>query len=182
MVQWDLEPSGITFEASFNRYLTDEELEDGVTPSENGTISFERKYGADVTSRTATERSAAMAVEADQVSFQNCTFLGGQDTLYTGAGNNSSYYKNCKIEGNTDFIFGDGNVVFDGCNFSWKGYSDKAYAGVLTAAKDTAQYGYLFRNCTVTGNQDLNVGGGSFGRPWGAWCKSNLYEYKAGSS
>lgn len=169
----------ITFEASFNRYITDEEIADGVVPSGLEAIRFARKYGADVTSKAATERAAAMAVEADQVEFYNCSFLGGQDTLYTGGANLSSYYKNCLIEGNTDFIFGDGNAVFDACDISWKGYSDATPTpGYLTAAKDTATYGYLFRNCTVTGNDELNVSGGTFGRPWGKLAKVKFINTK----
>lgn len=110
---------GITFEASFNRYITDEELEDGVELSGGEAITVERKYGVDVTSKAATERASAMAVEADNVEFTDCAFLGSQDTLYTGAVD--IYFKNCLIEGNTDYIFGDGDVVFDGCELSWYG-------------------------------------------------------------
>ncbi|SEW41257.1 pectinesterase family protein [[Clostridium] fimetarium] len=171
----------ITFEASFNRYITDEEIVDGVTAS-GESINFARKYGADVTAKTATERATAMAVDADKVEFYNCSFLGGQDTLYTSGTNTSSYYKDCFIEGNTDFIFGDGNAVFDACNISWKGYSDTANAGYLTAAKDVATYGYLFRNCTVTGNDKLKVAGGAFGRPWGANAKVKFINTKLESA
>ncbi len=158
---------GITFETSFNRYITDEEIEDGVEITGKESITFTRKYNADVTSKAATERATALAVEADKTEFYNCSFLGSQDTLYTGGKNYSAYYKNCFIEGNTDYIFGDGNVVFDGCELSFKGYSDKGYYGYITAAKDVATYGYLFRNCTVTGNDELQQAAGYFGRPWG---------------
>ena len=30
-----------------------------------------------------------------------------------------TYYKNCMIEGNTDYIFGSGNAVFDGCELNF---------------------------------------------------------------
>ena len=53
----------ITFENSFNRYVTDEEIADGVEPSGSQSITFQRKKGVDVTSKTATERAAAIAVE-----------------------------------------------------------------------------------------------------------------------
>lgn len=158
---------GITFEASFNRYITDEELEDGVAPT--GTLP-QRKYGTDVTSKAATERATALAIEANQAEFTNCAFLGSQDTLYTGNSATSLYFKNCRIEGNTDYIFGDGNCVFDGCELKWFGYSTNSVGGYITAHKPTTgtQYGYLFRNCTITGNEDLTVQAGYLGRPWGA--------------
>lgn len=161
---------GITFEASFNRYITDEELEDGVEVSGGESITFNRKYGADVTSKAATERSSAMAVEADQVEFTNCSFLGSQDTLYTGNSATSLYFKNCLIEGNTDYIFGDGNCVFDACELKWYGYSTGSLGGYIAAMKPSGstQQGYLFRNCTITANEDLTVVGGYLGRPWGA--------------
>ena len=163
--------SGITFEASFNRYITDEELEDGVEPSGGEAITLERKYGTDVTSKTATERATALAIEADKSELVNCKFYSSQDTLYTG--NASIYFKNCFIEGNTDYIFGSGNCVFDGCQLNWKGYSDKALSGYITAQRPDdkttdKQLGYLFRNCVVTADTKLQVAGGYWGRPWGA--------------
>ena len=57
---------GIVFENSFNRYLTDEEIEDGVTPAADTGLP-QRKYGTDVASKAATERATAMAVEADKL-------------------------------------------------------------------------------------------------------------------
>ena len=40
-------------------------------------------------------------------SFTDCAFLGSQDTLYTGNSATNMYFKNCRIEGNTDYIFGE---------------------------------------------------------------------------
>ncbi len=161
----------ITFEASFNRYITDEEIEDGVEVSGGESITFVRKYGADVASKAATERATALCAEADKSEFYNCKFYGSQDTLYTGAIN--GYFKNCFIEGNTDYIFGDGSdVVFDNCELSFYGYSTGAVGAYITAHRPSgAEYGFLFRNCTVTANDDLTVMPGYFGRPWGADAK-----------
>ncbi len=162
---------GITFENSFNRYITDEEIEDGVELVSSATeISFIRKYNADVQSKAATERASAIAIEADQAEFKNCGFYSSQDTLYTGSGIHL-YFKNCRIEGMTDYIFGDGDCVFDACELRWKGYSSDAVGGYITAnrpdAKLGAEYGYLFRNCSVTYNHKLTATAGYFGRPWG---------------
>ena len=157
---------GITFEASFNRYLTDEELEDGVVS--DGSIAFVRRYGADVTSKSATERSTAFAVEATDVEMTNCSFLGSQDTLYTGNTDARLYFLNCHVEGNTDYIFGDGNCVFDACDLCFYGYSTGSVGGYITAMKPSASAGYLFRNCTISGNDNLTVSKSYLGRPWGS--------------
>ncbi len=153
----------ITFENSFNRYITDEELADGVEPEAE---KPPRNYALDVQSKAATERAAAICVEAPQCEFLRCKFLSSQDTLYTAS---DAYFKNCLIEGNTDYIFGSGNVVFDGCELRWKGYSEGSTGGYITAARqESDQAGYLFRSCAVTANDGLTVTPGYFGRPWGA--------------
>lgn len=163
---------GITFENSFNRYITDEELEDGVELDPEYSIAVVRNYGVDVQSKAATERAAAMVIEADQTEFQNCAFLGSQDTLMTGNSLIHLYFKNCLIEGQTDYIFGGGDCVFDTCELSFKGYSSGSQGGYITAAQTTnsnktqATKGYLFRNCTITANDKLDVKPGYFGRPW----------------
>lgn len=166
---------GITFEASFNRYVTDEELEDGVEVSGTEKINVVRKYATDVTSKSATERATAFAVEAAEVELVDCAFLGSQDTLFTGKGI-CPYFRNCHIEGNTDYIFGEGNAVFDGCELMWYGYSDQLTPGYITAHRpaDSSTLGYIFRNCTITANPELKVTAGYFGRPWGADAKVTL--------
>lgn len=176
----------IYFEASFNKYMTDEEVADGVELADDAGLTTVRTISTDVTTRAATERSAAFAIEADDSEFLGCTFYGSQDTLYTGGGTVDVYYKNCKIIGQTDFIFGDGNCVFDGCELQWAGYSSGTTGGYLTAAKDDAANGYLFRGCIVTGQEDedssMVVTGGNFGRPWGAGAKVTFANTKLSHS
>lgn len=157
----------ITFEASFNKYITDEEIADGV--EETGALPA-RTYALDPTSRAATERSTALCVEAADAEFNNCTFIGSQDTLYMGD-NTNTYYKNCTIEGNTDYIFGSGNAVFDGCELRFCGYSDTAMGGYITAGRSNnveGYMGYLFRACTITNKEGMEQAAGYYGRPWDA--------------
>lgn len=164
----------IVFENSFNKYITQEELDDGVqvTTISTPTNLTVRTMGLDVTSRTATERAAAVGVEADNVEFYNSKFLSSQDTLYTGNSVTNQYYKDCFIEGNTDYIFGDGNAVFDNCTLNFTGYSDTGSGGYITAAKPSAAsnpqfFGYLFRGAVITGTAGKVQAPGHFGRPWG---------------
>ena len=95
--------------------------------------------------------------------FLNCKFFSSQDTLYTCG--SPLYFKNCLIEGQTDYIFGGSNAVFDSCELRWKGFSKNANGGHITASS-TEDTGYLMINCKVTKNKSLTVKTGDFGRPW----------------
>lgn len=155
----------ITFENSFNRYLTQEEIADGVECT-NETLTVQRYSGVDVQSKAYTERAAALSADTGYCEFLNCKFLSSQDTLYTGG--SPQYYRNCLIEGQTDYIFGGSNAVFDSCELRWKGYSSGSTGGYITAARSQGSpyTGYLFNNCKVTGNSQLTVTKGYLGRPW----------------
>jgi len=86
-------------------------------------------------------QALALYVDGDRAVFENCRFLGSQDTLFTaplplkefepggfrGPGEHKPrimgrhYYKNCFIRGDVDFIFGSATAYFDGCTiFSQK--------------------------------------------------------------
>ena len=169
----------MVFENSFNRYMTEEEIKDGVEilgDSSASNINIKRTSSLDVKSKAATERAAAMYIEAAYAEFLNCIFYSSQDPLYTGG--SPSYFKNCLIEGQTDYIFGQSNTVFDSCELRWKGYSDGSVAGFITAARDpednTAYTGYLMYNCKVTKNKSLTVKAGYFGRPWRQTAKAKF--------
>ena len=160
----------IVFENSFNRYMTKEEVADGVECT-NETLTVQRNSNVDVQSKAYTERAAALSVDTGYAEFLNCKMLSSQDTLYTGG--SPQYYKNCLIEGQTDYIFGGSNAVFDQCELRWKGYSSGSTGGYITAARSQGDpyTGYLFSNCKVTANPQLTVKTGYLGRPWGQTAK-----------
>ena len=159
----------IVFENSFNRYLTNEEIDDGVEilgdPTDSP-INVPRVPNLDVKSAAATERGAALAIDAPYGEFLNCKFYSSQDTLFTGG--SPLYFKKCLIEGQTDYIFGESNTVFDSCELRWKGYSTGSLPGFITAARtcEGTYTGYLMYNCKVTKNKGLTVTPGYLGRPW----------------
>lgn len=166
----DFRAENIVFENSFNKYVTDEEIADGVEPIEQETKKPVRAKGMDVKTYAMGERAAALYIEdqGDKAEFYNCQFLSNQDTVGTGSTTPRSYFKDCLIEGNTDYICGAGDAVFDNCELRFAGYSDKSSGGYITAASVPRQYGYLFWNCTVTGttNSGANKDIGYLGRPW----------------
>lgn len=107
----------------------------------------------------------AVTDEADKSSFYGCRFLGRQDTLYANAGR--QYYRDCYIEGDVDFIFGQGTAVFDRCEIHSLDRKTKSKSrGYITAPSTLAQdKGFLFYRCHLTSkikapNYVL------LGRPW----------------
>lgn len=175
----------VIYESSFNRYMTTEEVADGVGPGAEVTkVDRSKATDEDVKKNTNKERACTMYIRADNCEYKNCQFLSSQDTLYTGDGDESIYFRDCVIEGTTDFICGNGNPVFDGCTLSIYGYSDKAAdGGYITASKAGGSMGYLFYNCKVvrTTYPGINTATKSvyFGRPWGAGTKMLCFNTEA---
>lgn len=104
----------------------------------------------------------AVAVESDgdQAIFTDCRFIGFQDVLFTNSEKSRQYYKNCYIEGTTDFIFGNATVWFEQCHI----HSKKNSHITAASTEKEKKYGYIFNDCILTGDTTLhNV---SLGRPW----------------
>jgi pectinesterase len=91
-------------------------------------------------------------------------------------------YKNCEIYGDVDFIFGGADAVFEDClivcnnrqkNVSSKDSNDGGKAdsrfinGYITAACGTKDdLGFVFRNCTIKGEEGCAEASVFLGRPW----------------
>lgn len=111
-------------------------------------------------------QAVALHLNANRVMFTNCSFLGNQDTVYTSGEGFKNYFKDCFIEGTTDFIFGDATVLFENCTINSKSDS---YATATSTPKDV-QFGYVFKNCKLTA--DENVTQAYLGRPWRPFAKT----------
>lgn len=165
---------GVIYESSFNRYMTTEEVEDGVGKGgDNSKVDRSKATDADIKLYKNKERACVIFIEADQSEFKDCQFLSSQDTMFTGNNTEHTYFKNCVIEGTTDYICGDGSAVFDGCTLSTYGYGDKAASGsIIVASKALSQLGYLFNNCKVVKTSYPGINNGItktyFARPWRA--------------
>jgi pectinesterase len=105
-------------------------------------------------------QAVALESDGDKAQFFNCRFIGNQDVLFTNNENSRQYYKDCYIEGTTDFIFGSATVWFDDCHIHSKKNSH------LTAASTPQdhEFGYVFNDCVLTGDTSLHAV--SLGRPW----------------
>jgi pectin methylesterase-like acyl-CoA thioesterase len=123
-------------------------------------------------------QAVALLVRGDRDIFENVHILGHQDTLYaggrecTGDGADRScpsarqYFDRCFIEGNVDFIFGDGKTIFDHCTIRSNAHSE----GFITAQSKSyagQDSGFVFRNCRL--EADPGVDNVYLGRPWRAY-------------
>lgn len=105
-------------------------------------------------------QAVALHTEGDCIKFINCRFLGNQDTIYTGGRYARLYFKDCYIEGTTDFIFGPATALFENCHIHCKRDS------YITAAStpQEVKYGYVFKKCRITTADTVTKM--YLGRPW----------------
>jgi polygalacturonase len=125
-------------------------------------------------------QAVALLVRGDRDVFTNVRILGNQDTLYVGGGECTGegagracaparqYFARCFIEGNVDFIFGDGKTVFHRCIIRSNAHS----VGFVTAQSKSyaaQDSGFVFQECRILA--DPGVYNVYLGRPWRAYAK-----------
>ncbi|WP_316798703.1 pectinesterase family protein [Pedobacter frigidisoli] len=111
-------------------------------------------------------QAVALHIEGDRFISVNCSLRGNQDTLYAATENSRQFYKNCFIEGTTDFIFGTATVVFQDCTI--KSLSD-SYVTAASTSKNQP-FGFVFLNCKLIA--DSLVTKVYLGRPWRPYAKT----------
>lgn len=164
----------------------------------NVTVANTAGYGAKI------GQAVAMYMDGDNAEFENCRFLGRQDTLFTAplppsvieAGgfrgpkefaprkNQSHHYKNCYIEGDVDFIFGGATAYFDGCEIKSlcrDASATDAVQGYITAAStpEEIKTGYVFTNCRFT--SDCPPQSVYLGRPWRIYARVRIENCELGA-
>ena len=105
-------------------------------------------------------QAVALHTEGDRLTFVNCRFLGHQDTIYTGNAQTRLYFKDCYIEGTTDFIFGPSTAWFEQCDIFCKADS---YITAASTPQDVP-YGYIFNHCRISAAPGVEKV--YLGRPW----------------
>lgn len=175
---------GIIFENSFNQYVSAKAANDVIVP-----ISGQAKEPSDaprsslpagstkVQDKAYVERAAALSAtdNCKKIYFDNCKFVGRQDTLYGGTGAQMAYNK-CSIYGGTDFIMGPMNGAFNECDLVMNTYPSNANdVAYITAPQTKSGRGMVFYNCTVKSTtpgvdtiSEKVANPGGFGRPWAA--------------
>jgi pectinesterase len=160
-------------ESKFNTILTYDDHPGKVT-ARGDSINTRSSYsfqinGDDFIARDITFRNdagftagQAVAVESrgDKAEFLNCRFIGNQDILFLNSPRSRQYYRDCYIEGTTDFIFGAATAWFENCHI----HSKKNSHVTAASTPQSHQFGFVFNDCVLTGDTALH--GVSLGRPW----------------
>ncbi|WP_316819359.1 pectinesterase family protein [Pedobacter nyackensis] len=108
----------------------------------------------------AVGQAVALHVEGDRFVISDSRLLGFQDTLYAATAQSRQFYRDCYIEGTTDFIFGEATAVFQNCTIK-----SLANSYVTAAATRAGQeFGFVFLNCRLTAADKVNKV--FLGRPW----------------
>jgi pectinesterase len=109
-------------------------------------------------------------VQGDKSVFQNVHFVGNQDTLQVKTSATTtiarSYFKNCAIDGDTDFIFGRGTAVFDGCTITYVSGRKVDSSHLAPSTEGTNPFGFLIINSKIVGDSGVPAGGTTLGRAW----------------
>ena len=120
----------------------------------------------------AAGQALALHVDGDRATFYHCKIAGYQDTHRTKK-ETRSYYKECVIEGATDYIYAGGTCWFEKCTLNC------VAAGWITAPEDITVYtnsedgtklwlGFIFNRCQVNKAAGMADGSMALGRCWGA--------------
>jgi pectinesterase len=119
-------------------------------------LTFENSFGQGAV-------ALALYADADRMIFNNCRFLGWQDTLRSEKGRH--YFYNSYVEGSVDYIYGKGQAYFENSTLHAK---KNGYLTAQGRETDAETNGYVFKNSTITGDPSVANGSVYLGRPWQA--------------
>ncbi|KAK8948647.1 putative pectinesterase/pectinesterase inhibitor 51 [Platanthera zijinensis] len=103
-------------------------------------------------------QAVAFRSDSDHSYLESVEFAGHQDTLY--ARSLRQLYRNCRISGNVDFIFGNSAAIFESCDIRVLPRLESPEKGETNAVTahgrtDPGQpTGFVFKNCVVNGSDD----------------------------
>ncbi|KAK4372792.1 hypothetical protein RND71_008176 [Anisodus tanguticus] len=133
-------------------------------------ITFINSYNIPPKGNVVMQAVAAM-ISGDKSTFYRCGFIGVQDTLWDVQGRH--YFKLCTIVGAVDFIFGDGQSIYERCSISVNAGIINGLIGFITAqgrTKPNDPSGFVFKDCGVFG-----TGLTFLGRPWREYARVLFY-------
>lgn len=127
-------------------------------------------------------QAIALYIDGDGITLEDCVISGHQDTLFlaplpdreiipggfigpkqfTERKRRTVYFKNCRILGGVDFIFGGASAYFDNCEFV---SVEEGYVFAPSTPEDV-EVGFVAKNCRFTAEGDVGKGSCFIARPW----------------
>ena len=105
-------------------------------------------------------QAVGLEARGDRLVVVRCRIIGNQDILFLNSDRSRQYYRDCYIEGSTDFIFGSATAWFEHCRI----HSKKNSHVTAASTPQGHPFGFVFDSCTLTGDPGLDRV--SLGRPW----------------
>lgn len=120
-------------------------------------------------STLSAKQAVAVNTSGDRVQFSGVRMLGNQDTLLvntSGTAVRRLYVRNSYVEGDVDFIFGGGTMVFQNGEVRSLTRGSSSNNGYITAAATNInnKFGYLFWGTHLSSNAPAKTV--YLGRPW----------------
>ncbi|KAK8706874.1 hypothetical protein V6N13_057948 [Hibiscus sabdariffa] len=143
-------------------------------------ITFENTAGPEK------HQAVALRSDSDLSVFFRCAIRGYQDSLYTHT--MRQFFRECKVTGTVDFIFGDAVVVFQNCQIlAKKGLPNQKNTITAQGRKDPNQpTGFSIQFCNITADTDLlpNVNSTPtyLGRPWKLYSRTIIMQSYIGNA
>ncbi len=127
---------------------------------------------ADDPTKAGDSQAVALLLDtrSDKISLSRVTLNGYQDTLFVHG--NRAYFYESTISGNVDFIFGQGNAVFDRSTIVSRPrnstFADGEIHSFITAPSTNIarEYGLTFLDCKLTREEGVPDQSITLGRPW----------------
>jgi pectinesterase len=133
-------------------------------------LTFSNDFDEAANQDIANRQAVALFLTGDRAVLRNVRCLGNQDTLLVDSPARGvpsrSFFSDCSVEGDVDFVFGRGTAVFSGCEIRSLDRGSENNNGYVSAGSQNVKikHGYLFAGCRFV--SDAAAGSVHLGRPW----------------
>ena len=115
-------------------------------------------------------RNIVLQDKGDKTIMKDACLWGYQDTYTSNNPNARYYFEGGVLRGRTDFLCGKGDAFYNAVTLQMC-----ASGGYLAVPSVPKQYGYIFKDCEIVGENSTIDGNYTLGRPWGEGTPIALY-------
>ena len=196
VIQWDdyaKKPDDHGVELNTFRTYTAAVLADNVTMKTLAVVNVSKKP-------EEKGQEVALTVYGNNFLAEGCNFVSTQDTVFCGplppdlierykeflkdelrkGDYLRQIFKNCRIAGNVDFIFGCGDALFENCEIC-SVFDVRGHGYVAAPAHSLSQeIGFVFSQCQFTSEEEVAKNSIFLARPWRDYGKASFIDCRYG--